>query len=602
MFVGEIEQPLLIDLDAMTLDAIRLMVTTCKGLVWVTRGGAVECTNPGMALVSGFARVLRNEYAGRKFLTLDLDPKQDAWSQSDTKVIAHVVRTGLGSPGGGPESPAVAVADESELAVRDGLLLIPRIYKDARKNSMISPEVPDWGSLHDIPDAPLEQPNRPLRMHVGMPGMLDSLVFDDDLAYEEFADEDTIEIEPRAYGVNFRDVMVALDQLRERVMGVEVAGVISRLGSQAAGHGFAVGDRVFGFLLGPFGSRARIGWHAMAHMPEAMSFEDAASLPMAFGTAYECLVNIARAQPGQSILIHSAAGGVGQAAIILAKNYLRCEIYVTCSSQEKRELLMREYDLPAERIFSSRNASFLPGVLAATNGRGVDVVLNSLSGSLLQASFDVLAPFGHMLEIGKRDLEGSSLLDMAPFSRVLSYSSVDMIRILENRRIECHHLINEVARLVGQGIIKPVRPLTTYPISEASKAFRLLQTGKHMGKVVLSVLPDQQVKVLPRGMKPKLKDNAAYLIVGGVGGIGRSVAFWMASHGARNIIILSRSAGNAHNHALVAGLGAMGCRVVALSCDVTHKDGLSRALRKCESQGLPPSAAWCMAPWFSRTR
>ena len=588
VFVGEIEQPLLIDLDAVTLDAIRLMVTTCKGLVWVTRGGAVECTNPSMALVSGFARVLRNEYAGRKFLTLDLDPNQDAWSQSNTVVIAHAMRTGLGSPGGAPASPSVAAADESELALRDGLLLVPRIYKDVRKNSMMSPEVPDWGSLRDIPDAPLKQPDRPLRMHVGMPGMLDSLVFDDDLAYDDFADDDTIEIEPRAYGVNFRDVMVALDQLRERVMGMEVAGVISRLGSQAAAQGFAVGDRVFGFLCGPFASRARIGWHAMTHIPETMSFEDAASLPMAFGTAYECLVNIARAQPGQSILIHSAAGGVGQAAIILAKDYLGCEVYVTCSSQEKRELLMREYGLPAERILNSRNASFVPGVLAATTGRGVDVVLNSLSGSLLQASFDVLAPFGHMVEIGKRDLEGSGLLDMSPFSRVLSYSSVDMIRVLENRRIECYQLINEVARLVGQGLIKPVRPLTIYPISEAAKAFRLLQTGKHMGKVVLSVASDQQVKVLPRGVKPKLKDDASYLVVGGVGGIGRSVAVWMASHGAKNIIVLSRSAGNAHNQAFVAGLGAMGCRVVALSCDVTHKDDLSRALRTCESQGLPP--------------
>ena len=373
-------------------------------------------------------------------------------------------------------------------------------------------------------------------------------------------------------------------------MGVEVAGIISRLGSEAAAQGFAVGDRVFGFLRGPFASRARIGWQAMAHIPEGMSFEDSASLPIVFGTAYECLVNVAHIQPGQSVLIHAAGGGVGQAAIILAKDYLGAEIYVTCGSQEKRELLMREYNLPAERIFNSRNASFAPDILAATGGRGVDMVLNSLAGPLLQASFDVLASFGHMVEIGKRDLEGSSLLDMATFSRVASYTSVDVLRTFRERRSECHRLISEVARLAGQGIVRPVHPVTVYPMSQAATAFRLLQTGKHMGKVVLSTSPDEQVKVLPREPKAKLKADASYLIIGGVGGIGRSAAFWMASHGAKNLIVLSRSAGNVQKNAsFVAGLREAGCRVVALSCDVTDKDDLARALRACESQEqLPP--------------
>lgn len=590
IFVGEIDRPLLVDLDAAALEAIKMMATTCKGLVWVTRGGAVQCTDPRMALASGFARVLRNEYVGRKFITLDLDPGQDAWSHSDASVIAHVVQRGLGSPVGGASSGSSSfTADESELALRDGLFVVPRIYKDAPRNKMLSLDTPDWANVHALPDAPLDQQDRPLRLHVGMPGMLDSLVFADDEAYEDYADDDTIEIDPRAYGVNFRDVMVVLDQLRERVMGMEVAGVISRLGSEASAQGFAVGDRVFGFLRGPFASRARIGWHAMAHIPEGMSFEDAASLPMVFGTAYECLVNVARIQPGQSVLIHAAAGGVGQAAIVLAKDYLGAEVYVTCGSQEKRELLMREYDLPADRIFNSRNASFAPGILAATGGRGVDVVLNSLAGPLLQASFDVLAPFGHMVEIGKRDLESNSLLDMATFSRVASYTSVDMIRIFENRRIECHRLISEVARLAGQGIVRPVRSLSTYPISEAAKAFRLLQTGKQMGKVVLSISPDQQVKVLPRVPKATLKPDASYLLVGGVGGIGRSAAFWMASHGAKNLIVLSRSAGKVDS-SFVAGLGELGCRVVALSCDITNADDLTRALRACKRQEppLPP--------------
>jgi hypothetical protein len=127
------------------------MATTCKGLLWVTRGGAVECTDPKMALVNGFARVIRNEYVGRKFLTLDLDPGQAAWSQSDASTIAHVLQTGLGCP----TSASSFTAEESELALRGGLLVIPRIYKDVPRNKMLSLDAPDWANLHLIPDAPL---------------------------------------------------------------------------------------------------------------------------------------------------------------------------------------------------------------------------------------------------------------------------------------------------------------------------------------------------------------------------------------------------------------------------------------------------------------
>jgi NADPH:quinone reductase-like Zn-dependent oxidoreductase/ubiquinone/menaquinone biosynthesis C-methylase UbiE len=585
IFVGEVDQPLLHNLDAMALKGIKTMATSCKGLLWVTRGGAVECANPDMALVPGFLRVLRNEYVGRSFLTLDLDPKQPVWSQLGASAIVHVMKTGLGS-----REDVSSTAGESEFALHDGLILVPRIYKDVARNRMLSPEAPDWAVPESIPESALFQPQRPLRLQVGIPGLLDTLVFDDDEDYEDYADADTVEIEPRAYGLNFRDVMVAMGQLRERVMGLECAGIVTRVGSEAAAQGFAMGDRVMALLLGPFGSCARVSWQGVAHIPEGMGFNDAASLPMIFSTAYVGLVDVARLHHGQSVLIHAAAGGVGQAAIMLAKDYLGADVYVTVGSQEKRELLMREYNIPPERIFSSRNASFAPAILAATGGRGVDVVLNSLAGPLLQASFDVLASFGHFVEIGKRDLEGNSLLEMATFSRVASFTSLDMMSLLREHASDAQRVLNEVARLTGQGIIGPIHPVTVYPMHQVAKAFRLLQTGKHAGKVVLSVAPDEQVKVLPRAPTPKLKPDASYLLVGGVGGLGRSIAHWMVDHGAHNLILLSRSAGNIQKTApFVAGLREAGCRVVAISCNVSNKDDLARALCTCESQErLPP--------------
>ncbi|GAB1214119.1 hypothetical protein ATERTT37_003279 [Aspergillus terreus] len=572
VFVGELDKPVLAGLDAADLQGLKTMALGCKGLLWITRGGAVECTDPESALASGFVRVLRTEYLGRRFLTLDLDPRT---AEMDTAAIVQVLKSCLAAS----DAPAPI---ESEFAVRDGLILVPRLYKDVVWNALLEPEVPDWASPETIPEGPLFQPKRPLRLEVGIPGLLDTLAFGDDDGVAADLPDDMVEIEPRAYGLNFRDVMVAMGQLRERVMGLECAGIITRVGSEAAAQGFAVGDHVMALLLGPVSSRPRITWHGVINMPQGMSFSDAASIPMIFTTAYVALVQVARLRHGQSVLIHAAAGGVGQAAVMLAQDYLGAEVYATVGSQEKRDLLTREYGIPPERIFNSRDASFAPAVLAATGGRGVDAVLNSLGGSLLQASFEVLAPFGNFVEIGKRDLEQNSLLEMATFTRAVSFTSLDMMTLLRQRGPEAHRILSELARLAGQKIIKPVHPVTVYPMGQVDKAFRLLQTGKHLGKLVLSTEPEEQVKVLPRPATPKLRSDASYLLVGGVGGLGRSLANWMVDHGARNLILLSRSAGKQDTSAFVAQLREAGSRVAAISCDVSDKEDLAKALRICE--------------------
>ena len=589
VFVGELDRPILHNLDQVSLQAIKAMATNCKGLLWVTAGGAVNGETPELSLSHGLLRTLRNEYVGRRYISLDLDPKvADKWSPGTVSATMRVLEAGFNHSNN--TDPV-----ELEYAERDGQLLVPRLYKDAARNKMVAgPLAPDWQEPDlAIPTEPLFQNDRPLRLQVGIPGLLDTLAFGD---YDEINTDDTslppdiIEIKPRAYGLNFRDVMVAMGQLRERVMGLECSGVITRLGPEAQAQGYQIGDRVMALLLGPFASRARISWHGVAHMPSGLSFEDAASLPMIFSTAYVGLVDAARLQKGQSVLIHAAAGGVGQAALMLAKHLGAAEIYATVGSQEKRELLMREFGIPAERIFSSRDGSFAPAILAATKGRGVDVVLNSLAGPLLQASFDVLAPFGHFVEIGKKDLEGNSLLEMGTFSRVASFTALDMMTLLRRRGPDTHRVLNEVARLVEKQILTPVHPVTTYPMAHLAQAFRLLQTGRHTGKVVLSIAPEEAVKVLPRPSPPaRLRPDASYLLVGGVGGLGRSMAHWMVDHGARNLILLSRSAGNLDKTgAFVAELREAGCRVLPLSCDVSIAEDLTKALRTCEQRGLPP--------------
>ncbi|KAI0432409.1 putative polyketide synthase [Xylaria sp. FL1042] len=618
VFVGEIDEPMLADLDAVRIEGLRAMVTQCRGLLWVTTGGAVNSEVPEQAVSQGFLRVLRNEYVGRRYLSLDLDPANTAerWSQGGENVVSAIVRVleegfGRADSEGGPA--------DFEYAEREGVLLIPRIYKDERCDDVVVGSlVPRWSevlqgaqdekggidSVASIPLEPLFQENRPLRLEVGIPGYLDTLAFvDDEENYQnhEGLSPELVEITPRAYGLSSRDVSAAMSQLKDRSMGLECSGIVTRVGSEAQAKGYNVGDRVMALLAGAsFASRARVPWHGVVQIPSGMDFDTAASLPLAFTMAYTGLVDTARLVPGKSVLIHAAAGAFGQAAIMVAKHLGVTEIYATAGSQEKRDLLRREHGIPVERIFSSRDASFAPAVLAATKGCGVDVVLNSLPGPLLQASLGVIAPLGHLIEIGKGEIEANSLVALESFSRGISFTLFDAPTLLRHRGPNVRRALGEITRLFDRGALKPIHPVAVYPMQDAQAAFRLVQTGAQMGKVVLSAGPDERARVVPRpkGLTDRLqlRPDASYLVVGGVGGIGRSVAQWLVDHGAKNLILLSRSAGNldldknqnTDGALFVRELRATGCRVKPVSCDVAREIELAKALRTCEDEGFPP--------------
>jgi acyl transferase domain-containing protein/NADPH:quinone reductase-like Zn-dependent oxidoreductase len=506
IFVGELDESILADLNAVRMNGLRSMVTQCNGLLWITTGGTIDIQAPERALSQGFLRVLRNEYIGRRFLSLDLDP-----SAKNEEVVISAIAKVLEEGFGRADNDVGAV--ECEYAERDGVLMIPRVYKDEQYNDMIvGPLMPSWGAaaqaskdenddnkaIAPIPLESLFQEDRPLKLEVGLPGHLDTLAFVD-VGKEEVLSSELVEITPRAYGVSSRDVLAAMGQIRDRSMGLECAGIIERVGNDAQANGYSVGDRVMALLDGSsFASHARVHWHGVAKIPGDMDFEKAASLPLAFTVAYAGLIDSARLMSGQSVLVHAAAGAFGQAAIMLAKHVGVTEIYATAGSQEKRDLLIREHGIPAERIFSSRDALFAPAVLAATKGRGVDAVLSSLSGPLLQATLGTIAPLGHLIEIGKKEFEANSLVGLDAFSRGISLTSLDAPTLLRRRGPQVHAMLGEITRLIKQQALKPVSPITVHPVQDAQAAFQFVQTGAQSGKVVLSVGPEDEVHVVPR--------------------------------------------------------------------------------------------------------
>ncbi|KAJ5675037.1 Acyl transferase/acyl hydrolase/lysophospholipase [Penicillium maclennaniae] len=598
VFVGEIDEPILADLDASQMEGLRAMVTQCSGLLWVTTGGTADSEAPERAVHQGFLRVLRNEYIGRRFMSLDLDPTRAAerWSLGGEVIVSAIVQV-LEEGFGGADIEAGPA--DFEYAEREGVLQVPRYYKDEQYNNM--DEKGRIEAIAGIPLEPLFQDERPLQLEVGIPGHLDTLAFTHDKENYEALTPELVEITPRAYGVCSRDVMAAMGQLKDRSMGLECAGIVTRVGAEAQTKGYSVGDRVMALSTGTsFASRAFVPWHGVIQMPSGMDFVNAASLPLAYTVAYIGLVDKASLVAGQSVLIHAAAGAIGQAAIMLAKHLGVTEIYATVGSHEKKDLLQREYSIPAERIFTSRDVSFAPAVLAATKGRGVDVVLNSLSGPLLQASLSAIAPLGYLVEIGKKDIESNSLVALESFSRGISFTSLDVPTLLRRCGPNVHHALSEITRLMEQQVVKAVHPLAVYRSQDAQAAFRFVQTGAQMGKVVLSAETDEQVHVVPRPKgitaQSQMRPDASYLIVGGVGGIGRSVAHWLVAHGATNLILLSRSAGdldlnenkNTDGALFIRELREAGCRVKPISCDIALASSLTMALRVCEDDGLPP--------------
>lgn len=280
-------------------------------------------------------------------------------------------------------------------------------------------------------------------------------------------------------------------------------------------------------------------------------------------------------------MIHSACGGVGLAAIQVAQ-MLEAELYVTVGNEEKVKYLMDNYNIPRNRIFNSRDKSFVDGVMRETGGRGMDFILNSLSGELLHATWSCVAEFGTLLEIGKRDLIGSSKLDMKPFLANRNYCCVDIDGLWKRIHI-ARALIFTILDFYNNRHISPL-PTTIFTAAQTQDAFRFMEKGLHIGRVGVAIKEAAEeaniaFQTTKRALTVSFPGSASYLMIGGLGGIGRAVSTWMVDHGAREIIYMSRSAGLTNkDDAFVHELQSMGCSVKLASGDATKFEDVNKAI------------------------
>ena len=374
--------------------------------------------------------------------------------------------------------------------------------------------------------------------------------------------------------------MVAMGQIPDSLLGFEGAGIVRRV----AGDVTAVkpGDRVCFLAHGAHRTVHRIRAEYAVPVPPEMPFHEAAGLLLAHSTAWYGLKKMANIEKGQTILIHAAAGGVGQAAIMLAQ-HVGLEIFATVGSDDKRELIRTRYGIHEDHIFNSRDLSFVQGVMRMTNGVGVDVILNSLSGEALRQTWTCIAPFGTFIEIGMKDILGNTRLDMRPFIRDATFTFINLNHLERDRPKLMSEILHSSMDLIKAGVLKSIYPVTDYPISKVEQSFRVMQAGKHRGKLTLTYDDDDVVPVIGSSFSSaQLSSDGCYMLVGGLGGLGRSLAQLFVRLGAKKLCFLSRSgATDPSAQKLVDDLTEQGADVLVCKSNVADAASLATAIETC---------------------
>ena len=451
-------------------EVIKKVLLTVENILWVYRAD-----NPDSQMTVGLTRTLRSERMA-KIATLGVAASD---LNTPTDSIMHAIEALWPDDGREP-------CTEMEFMSSGSDLLVPRVTEDEDMNKFVHRET----QADVIYAQPYVQAGRRLKIQVGNPGALDTLHFVDDTSAP--LGDDYVEIEVKATGMNFKDIVVSMGQLAQPYIGVECSGVISSIGKNVSD--VQVGQRVMAMSEGAYSTYARCLSTSVHTIPEDISFEEASTVPIVFCTAYYGLFDLGRLAEHERVLIHAGAGGVGQAAIMLAQ-MVGAEIFTTVGSSEKKSFLMSKYKIPEDHIFYSRNTSFATSIKRITNNEGIDVVINSLAGEILRETWDCMAPFGRFIEIGKADITKNNRLDMNKFEYNVTFSSVDLTKVASYKPKLMQRILSDVCELMYEGIVKPISPINIFPISQVEAAFRQLQSGKAMGKLVVVPQEGDQVNV-----------------------------------------------------------------------------------------------------------
>ncbi|MET8027611.1 type I polyketide synthase [Streptomyces avermitilis] len=393
----------------------------------------------------------------------------------------------------------------------------------------------------------------------------------------------------RAAGVNFRDILTVMGLLptAERSagggdpIGFECTGTVTAVGSGV--EHVRTGDTVLAVDLagGAFGSFTTVRAEAVVPLPPGVDAIAAAAIPTAYLTAWYALRHVAHLAEGERVLIHSATGGTGLAAVAVAR-HLGAEILATAGNDEKREYLR---GMGIQHVMDSRSLDFTEQAREATGGEGVDVVLNSLSGSAIRAGLQTLRPFGRFVELGVRDILADTSLGLASFRHNVTFSSVDLIELQHNRPKVLQGLLGEVMDLFDAGHLQ-VLPHREFPLAEATEAFRLMAGAGHIGKLVLTMPEQGETTAVCAEPPSPVRSDGAYIITGGLRGVGLATATRLAELGAGHIVLNGRTPPSEAAEAQLTGLRAAGAHITVELGDASRPGIAERLVSTATAGGL----------------
>ncbi|KAI9720556.1 MAG: Type I Iterative PKS [Chrysothrix sp. TS-e1954] len=564
LILDDLTRPVLSKITEEQWAGLQTLLAGGHNLLWVTTGGQMHVKDPAQALFHGFARSIRAEDPSLRLLTLDVESPLSPNTFAAISVTLHRLA-----------ADAPKTAQENEFVERDSVIWTSRIIVDkqlnhAEKSDSIGANLIKR-KLHDAKQC--------IRLRCERLGTLESLYYGE-IAPDEIPllGDNFVEVELYAAGLNFKDVAVTMGIVPENqhLLGLEGAGVVRRVGKHASQ--FHIGQRVLVHKKGCFANRVQATTDGVYPLPDDMSYEEASTLACVYLVSIYGLYHLANLRRHQTVLIHSAAGGVGSASIQLAQ-HRGAEVYATVGSDEKREYLKTNFGIPDDHIFSSRNTDFAPALMKQTNGKGVNVILNSLTGAILEESWRCVADAGIMVEIGKKDILDRNSLSMEPFNRNASFRAVDM----SHKSIDdplTGRLLHELFELIKAGHVKPIGPVKTFPFDDVPAAFRFMRGGTHIGKIIITSDASTDIEVPVRPAQQALEFNAqgSYLIVGGLKSLCGSLATYMARCGAKNLVVMSRSGcDDEKSQAVIKNVNALGCHVDCVTGDVARSKDVQKA-------------------------
>jgi polyketide synthase 5 len=525
----------------------RLFVVT-RNAQTVTAGDVANLEQGGLR---GLMRVIGMEHPGLGATQIDVD------DDTDVQQVAAQLLAG---------------SDEDETAWRNGEWYTARLnlspmQPEERRSIVVSPE-------HDG-----------MRLQIRTPGDLQSIEL---VAYDRVPPgPGQIEVSVTASNLNFADVLVAFGRYpsfegRLPELGADFAGVVTAVGAGVTEH--QVGDRVAGIsATGAWCTFVTCDAGLAVKIPAGVPEERAAAVPSAHATAWYGLHDLARIEAGEKVLIHSATGGVGQAAVAIAKA-VGAEIFATAGSPERRELL-RSWGI--EHVYDSRSVDFAEEIRRDTDGYGVDIVLNSLPGAAQLAGLELLSFGGRFVEIGKRDIYGDTKMGLFPFRRNLSFYAVDLALLTMTNPGKLRRLLDTIFQQIADGVL-PLPETTHHRLGEGATAIRVMGAAEHTGKLVLDVPHTGKYRVaLPPAQAPAFRSDGAYVITGGLGGLGLFLADKMAAAGCGRIILNGRSSPKADALQAIERIRERGTEVEVELGDIAEKGTAERLVATATATGLP---------------